>query len=133
MAAGLQLFRRNYPSRLGERVGVFGLVNVLGRHGMLSPVEERFRRENNDWYNAAYPDPTRVGDSAYDQQANPHAAAWFKPAASELISRIHGYLAILDAHQIAWERAQTTDPGRIVYGDAYQVVAVPHHGPVTLT
>ena len=125
-------FRSKYPNKLGEHVGVFGLLNVLGRHGMLTPGEERFRRENNDWYDAAYPDPARIGTSAYDPDINPNAAAWFKPAASELLSRVHGYLAILDAHNVAWEKVQTADPGRIVYSDEYQVVAVPRHGPVTL-
>jgi hypothetical protein len=85
-----------------------------GRHGMLTPDEERFRRENNEWYDVAYPDPSRIGTSAYDPEANPHAASWFKPAASGLINRVHGYLAILDAHNIAWEKVETTDPGRIV-------------------
>jgi hypothetical protein len=47
-------FRSVYPGIKGQRVGVFGLVNVLGRHGMLAPEEEQFRRENNAWYNAAY-------------------------------------------------------------------------------
>jgi len=35
------------------------------------------------------------------------------------------YLAILDAHGIAWERLDTHDAGRVVYEDDLQVVAVP--------
>lgn len=124
-------FRSEYPNQAGEHVGVFGLVNVLGRHGMLTPAEERFRRENNAWYDARYPNPCDTNPSAYDPAVNSHAAAWFKPTASELISRISGYLSILNAHSVAWEEARTRDPGRLVYSDEYQVVAVPHHGPVT--
>lgn len=111
-------FRSVYHSATGFKVGVFGLVNVLGRHGMLAPDEERFRRENNSWYEAAYPSPT----SHY--QEHPDAVAWFKGAATELLERIPGYLAILDTHRIAWEEVRTSTPGLIVYEDACQILAI---------
>ena len=53
-------FRSRYPNQDGVHIGIFGLVNVLGRNGMLTPAEETFRRENNAWYDAAYPDPCTV-------------------------------------------------------------------------
>jgi hypothetical protein len=106
----------------GSHVGIFGLVNVLGRHGMLSPAEEAFRRENNAWYDAAYPDPCRHNPDAY---AHPLAAAWFKATSGSLVARVDGYLAILDTHRVAWQRLETTDPGRVTYEDDYQVVAIP--------
>jgi hypothetical protein len=111
-------FRSAYPAPKGYKVGVFGLVNVLGRHGMLTRDEERFRRENNAWYDAAYPCPT----SHYKE--HPEAVAWFKDTAAELLERIPGYLAILDAHRVAWEQARTSAPGMIVYEDAWQVLAI---------
>jgi hypothetical protein len=92
---------------------------------MLTPEEERFRRENNAWYDAAYPEPCRTHPATYDPAVNPHAAAWFKSTSMELIDRAQGYLAILDAHNVAWEEVRTPDPGRIIYADEYQVVAVP--------
>lgn len=119
-------FQGQYPNVAGLHVGIFGLVNVLGRHGMLAPDEERFRRENNDWYDAAYPDPG-VAAGIYGGQAERGAAAWFKSTSTELIARVSGYLAILDAHAIAWHELRTTDPGTIIYEDDYQVVAVPRH------
>jgi hypothetical protein len=110
-------FRAARPGRKGLNIGVFGLVNVLGRNGMLTSDEERLRRENNDWYDAAYPSPTAV----YEQ--HPEAVAWFKVTASGLLERIPVYLAILDAHRVAWEEVRTTDPGTIVYEDSFQVLA----------
>jgi hypothetical protein len=53
-------FQSRTPDSARFRVGVFGLVNVLGRHGMLTPEEERFRQENNACYDAAHPDPGAV-------------------------------------------------------------------------
>ena len=111
-------FRSARHGAKGYKVGVFGLVNVLGRNGMLTPDEERFRRENNAWYDAAYPSPT----SHYQEHLG--AVAWFKDTAAELLERIPGYLAILDAHHIAWEEARTSAPGMIVYADAWQVLAI---------
>jgi hypothetical protein len=87
---------------------------------MLTSDEERFRRENNDWCNSAYPAPP-----VYRENAHPRAAAWFKSTAASLIERIPGYLAILDAHSIAWEEVRTPDPGTIIYEDEFQVVAIP--------
>jgi hypothetical protein len=53
---------------------------------------------NNDWYNAAYPQP-----DIYGPDTEPLAECWFKASSHELVSRASGYLAILDAH---------TSPGR---------------------
>lgn len=56
---------------------------------------------------------------------NPGAAAWFRDSAGHLIERVAGYLLVLDAHGVRHERRESADPGRIVYQDEYQVVAVP--------
>lgn len=103
----------------GHFPGVFALVNGLAREGRLAPEEERFRRTNNDWYNAAYITPTGV------YEGNPGAVAWFKASAGHLIDRVDGYLEILAAHNVECRRIQSSDPGRIVYEDPDQVVVVP--------
>ncbi|KAA2254039.1 hypothetical protein F0L68_30975 [Solihabitans fulvus] len=119
-------FHAKTPNGRGSYPGVFGLVNGLSRTGRLTEVQERFRETNNAWYNANYTDPTTVDPSVYDREANPGAAAWFKPSAAQLIERVTGYLEILDAHGVGWVRAESTDPGRIIYEDAEQIVVVPH-------
>ncbi len=109
----------------GRRLGVFGLVNVLGRTGRLTAEQERFRQVTNAWYDAAYPDPAADDPSVYDARLNPTAAAWFKSTAEPLLARVDGYLAILAAAGVACVRRESTDPGRIIYEDAHQVVVVP--------
>jgi hypothetical protein len=121
---GYVRFRSPYPSSTGLKIGVFGLVNLLGRRGMLTPDEERSRRENNDWYNTAYPQP-----GIYGPDIDPLAECWFKTSARELVDRVSSYLAILDAHAIAWEEVRTTNPGTILYEDRWQAVAVPTTPP----
>jgi hypothetical protein len=109
----------------GIHVGVFGLVNTLAKQGLLTDEEERFRRVNNDWYDASYTNPSDVDPTVYDREVNPGAVAWFKSSAVHLIERVDGYLKILAAHGVACVRVESDHPGRVVYEDADQVVVVP--------
>jgi hypothetical protein len=119
------------PSVRGIHVGVFGLVNVLGRAGRLSEVHEAYRVRMNRWFDHAYTDPSTVDARVYDREVNPQAVAWFKvPAADHLVEATRGHLDILDAHDVVWERVESDDPGRVVYEDQHQVVVVPHHTDV---
>ncbi|MFG2498634.1 hypothetical protein ACGFSB_10570 [Streptomyces sp. NPDC048441] len=110
----------------GHFPGVFVLVNGLAREGKLTPEQERFRRANNDWYDAAYPTPSKVDPTVYDPDITPGAVAWFKATATQLIERVPGYLEILDAHGIECRMMRSSDPGRVVYEDEFQVVVVPY-------
>lgn len=112
----------------GHFPGVFFLVNGLAREGKLTPEQERFRRANNDWYDAAYPTPSKVDSSVYDPAMTPGAVAWFKVSAAHLIERVPGYLEILEAHGVECREVRSSDPGRVVYEDDFQVVVVPHQG-----
>ncbi|MFE3830953.1 hypothetical protein, partial [Streptomyces sp. NPDC059092] len=111
--------------------GVFALANGLARSGALTEEQWRFWRAGNDWYDANYPDPSTVDPLVYDAELHPGAVAWFKPSAEaqKLIARVDGYLDLLTAHGVPWHETRSTDPGRVVYEDAYQVVVVPHTPP----
>jgi hypothetical protein len=112
----------------GHFPGVFALVNNLARDGRLSVEQERFRRANNDWYDSAYTDPSTVDPTVYDHGLNPGAVAWFKSSSHELLDRVDGYLEILAAHGVECRRVESSNPGRVIYEDADQVVVVPHDG-----
>ncbi|WP_444635458.1 hypothetical protein [Glutamicibacter sp. AOP33-2CA-4] len=111
------------PNQRGVHPGIFALVNKLGAQGELSPAEHARWRAGNDWYNAAYPNPSLSRPQVYDRVLNPGAAAWFKHGATHLLARVEPYLLLLDAHGIDWERLETADPGRIIYEDPVQVIA----------
>ena len=119
-------FQSPTPGRRGVHIGVFGLTNTLGRRGLLTDQEHADWRAGNDWYDAAYPDPSATDPTVYDDTVNPQATAWFKDSATHLLERVPPYLAILAAHGVACERVESEDPGRVVYEDDVQVVVVPH-------
>lgn len=112
------------PDHRGRRIGIFGLVNQLGHRGLLTDAEEAWRRENNAWYDATYTNPSDVDPTVYAD--NLLAAAWFKPSAAHLFTRVPGYLAILESHQIPCHRFTNPDPGHVLYEDPHQIVVIPH-------
>ncbi|WP_406101477.1 hypothetical protein OG698_04185 [Streptomyces sp. NBC_01003] len=118
-------FQAVSPNERGHFTGVFGLVNRLGRAGRLSEEQELFRRENNAWYDLAYPDPSKVDPSVYDPAVSPTATAWFKPTATHLMERVDGYLEILAAHGVDCRIVRSSDPGQVIYEDEVQIVVVP--------
>jgi len=110
----------------GLRPGVFRLVGLLRQRGALTTKQLEFVQASNAWYDAAYPEPGSVDPTIYDRAANPGAVAWFKvTGAQHLLERLPGYLTILDAHGVRWERVEATDPGQVLYEDDFQVVAAP--------
>ncbi|MDQ0988152.1 hypothetical protein [Streptomyces sp. V2I9] len=119
-------FQSPERSPCGHFPGIFALANGLAREGRLTEEQYRFWRAANDWYDAAYTDPSRVDPTVYDPEVNPEAVAWFKLSATRLLDRVPGYLALLSAHGVACERLESADPGRVVYEDEHQVVVVPH-------
>ncbi|WP_336048366.1 hypothetical protein [Streptomyces sp. CA2R101] len=118
-------FQGTRRNRRGCFPGVFGLANALAREGKLSDEQYRFWRAGNDWYDAHFTNPSDIDPTVYDRDLNPGAVAWFKAHAVHLIERVDGYLELLAAHHVPCERIESTDPGRIVYEDDEQVVAVP--------
>ena len=119
-------FRSPTPNARGVQVGVFALANGLERIGAFTPEESERWRRANAWFEAAYPEPTSTEPRVYDRTANPGAVAWFRRTAVELIEMTTLYAELLDAHRVPWERVETDDPGRVIYEDAVQVIAVPH-------
>jgi len=107
--------RGNYP-------GIFGLANGLARSGRLTEVDHTWWRKNNDWLDEAYPDPAVAHPNLFDLSVNPGATCWFRTSAGHLLTRVPGYLALLDRYDVPWTELQSNDPGRVLYADAVQVV-----------
>lgn len=115
-------YRSPHPNARGAQVGIFALANGLRSDGELSPAELEWLRENNAWYDAAYAEPDA---SVFDRSVHPIVECWFKDDALYLLDRVDGYLALLDAHGVPWERVESSGPGQVLYEDEVQIVVVP--------
>lgn len=122
-------FQSAVPNRRGRYPGVFALANGLRADGRLSDPDAALVGEWNERAEAAYADPSTVDPECYDPLRNPGARAWFKDDRHDLISLAQRYLDLLDRYRIAWNELRTARPGRVVYEDAAQVVAVPWSYP----
>ncbi|MBE1499252.1 hypothetical protein H4696_006352 [Amycolatopsis lexingtonensis] len=119
-------FQSAEPTAEGRHPGFFGLINNLSRAGRLTAEQEEFRRTNHAWYESHYTNPATIDPAVYDHAVNPGATAWFKDSAEELVGRAAGYLEILDAHDVRWNKLVSDQaPGRIIYEDDDQIVVVP--------
>lgn len=114
------------PDRHGRYPGVFALANGLRHSGLLTEMDMEWHQEANRRATAAYIDPTTVDPDCYDQSRNPGARAWFSADAIDLLAMTTPYLDLLDRYDVPWARLTTRNPGRIIYSDAVQVVAVPY-------
>lgn len=115
-------YRSPVPNARGARVGIFALANGLAADGLLSAEEAVWLRSSNDWYNAAYDHPAKTSPEVFDRVLNPITECWFKSSAATLIARVDGYLRLLDAHGVSWERVESDAPGVILFEDEVQVV-----------
>ncbi|MEU3015216.1 hypothetical protein [Nocardia asteroides] len=113
-------FQGTHPDGSGRHPGVFVLVERLSAAGQLTAEQERFRRSGDEWFAAHLVDPYRV----HPRVRRPGAAAWFKSTALPMLDRVTGYLTLLDAHGVGWERLDTDTPGIVLYDDPLQIVAV---------
>ena len=119
-------FQSAVPNARGTFPGVFALANGLGRGGRLSSGDQAWWAAANARGDALYPDPSTIDATCYDRQLNPGARAWFKASATELLAITADYLELLDRYGVPWVELRSAWPGRLVYEDDVQVVAVPY-------
>jgi hypothetical protein len=119
-------FQSAVPNRRGTFPGVFALANGLAWGGVLTPDDHAWWAAENQRGDELYTDPSTVDAACYDRALNPGARAWFKDTASDLIALTAAYLSLLDRYGVPWVELRSASPGRILYEDAVQVVAVPY-------
>jgi hypothetical protein len=117
------------PNRRGHFPGVFALANGLRDDGLLAFEDRAWLLEANREATAAYVDPTTIDPTCYDATLNPGARSWFAADARDLLEMTAEYLHLLDRYEVPWMQLTTHSPGRIVYRDAKQIVAVPYRHP----
>lgn len=119
-------FQSAVPNGRGTFPGIFAMTNGLRDAGLLSADDAEWVRRQNAHCDRLHTDPSTVAADCYSATLNPAARSWFKADALELLRMARLYTDVLDRYDVPWTELRTGKPGRIVYEDPVQVVAVPH-------
>jgi hypothetical protein len=98
--------------------GLFTVSRNLRDEGQLEPYEVQWLDQVYDWFNAELPCPpfTRC-------QYPVDAVSWFRCSATRFVARMWDLAALLREHNQPVRLLKSVDPGRILYEDAFQIVA----------
>jgi hypothetical protein len=98
--------------------GIITTARVLRDDGRLEGYEADRLQETYDWLNEHLPcPPFSEGKWSSD------AVSWFRDDAGEPLNRMWDIVALLKEHGTPIRVIRTTNPGRIVYEDDFQIVA----------
>jgi hypothetical protein len=103
-----------------SRLGIIHAIDELLGEGQLEEYEQDAVTAALWWLNKYLPVPTGVR-----RPGTGRAISWFKDDAEEPIQQMWVIVAALREHGVAVEVVRTSNPGRILYQDEFQVFAVP--------
>ncbi len=109
---------------LDEEKGFISAARYLHENGIISDEKRHLLGENLAWVEEHLnkrPDFSPLSD----EDIFNIPMSWLKSNASEHIARMQQIREILEENDILVEVLEVESPGKILYEDAYQVVAVP--------
>lgn len=98
--------------------GVVTELRMLRDSGELADYYVDYIEELFEWINDELPCPP-FESSGWSKDA----ISWFKDSAQDFISRFRDMIAILEIHGRHVRTISTSQPGRILYEDEFQIVA----------
>lgn len=104
-----------------EEKGFLDLARFLSDTGGLSEDNYQTLHSHLNWVDSHVPKPPQ----RQQYQEEDLAITWWK-LHPELYTRLNDVKKILEAHDVWIEVMQTENPGKIVYEDDYQVIALPN-------
>jgi hypothetical protein len=105
--------------RSGVRIGLLHAIRYLRDDGLLNSRQIRAASAVFDWYADHLASPSK---STF--RVHPRAVSWFHHTSTQHLRRIERLATIAEAHDIRVIRRNSMTPGRIVYRDDVQVLAV---------
>lgn len=108
-----------------QETGLFIALDKLFNAGVLYQYEVDLREDFHNWFSENLLVPSVLSDKDR-RPATPKALSWFRDTAKEHIRKMRAYSEILQAHEVPIKRVCTSRPGRVLYEDDFQVVAIPY-------
>jgi hypothetical protein len=102
--------------------GIITEARLLRDRGELYRYESEHLEILFDWFNEHLPCPP-FQDKFRSGEWTRDAVAWFRPDAEGPVGRMWDIVAILREHGVPVRLVTTQRPGKVVYEDAYQIVA----------
>lgn len=111
----------------GIRAGLFSHLYDLNLSPELSSTDFARICDLRKWFNKNLQRPERFSSSKSKGawRRNTKGISWFKPQSVEHLTYARELAAILREYGYEIEQRETTEPGKIVYEDEYQIVAEP--------
>ena len=104
--------------------GVFATLYELTKRGELSPRELTRFGEAEAWLNENLSPPSRL-EHLIPPDGRDVAMRWLKGSAVEPLHRMRDLAQLLEDKGVDVVEFHTKRPGRVVYEDSHQVVAIP--------
>ena len=124
----LRFVTHEIDDRTGKPKGLFTLAYDLIYEEQLYQEDERTLKELLSWFGDKLPIPTRFSKNRNDYHKNTMGISWLKSDSSDIVSKFWNLKAILDNAGHPVEVLKTNRPGKVVYEDLHQIVAIPFGG-----
>jgi hypothetical protein len=113
-----ETFKKNAESN--SLLGVFQAAFELRDSGGLEAHEVDWLEKDLDWLKMHLKSP-----ECLREDGNHRAISWYQPQAKRAIEMTRSIVALLEEHGVLVRMVTCVDPGKIIYEDVWQVVAIP--------
>jgi hypothetical protein len=106
--------------RSGQRLGLIHAIRYMRDDGLLTQRQLQAATVVINWLADHLSAPGRIV-----LRTNPSAVSWFRESSGKHLVRMQRLVNIAESNGVSVRRRQTMTPGRIVYSDLNQVLALP--------
>lgn len=111
--------------RTGKPKGMFTLAYELIQARVLSNNDEALLKGSLKWVEVNIPIPTRFSRTSNEYRKNTGGLCWLKSESDEVVSKHWNIKNIVEITGYSIRLVKTENPGKMVYEDEFQIVALP--------
>ena len=124
----LRFITEEIDNRSGKRKGIFTLAYELIEDSELSDEDEKNLKKVLAWFGDYLAIPSRFSKNRNDAHKNTMGISWLKPESKKVVTNFWTLKSILDNAGYHIAVIKNDRPGKVVYEDSDQLVAIPFNG-----
>ncbi|WP_062269677.1 hypothetical protein [Endozoicomonas arenosclerae] len=114
-------FTVNYINKQsGMSQGILGAAFKLKKDGRVPPPLKDSFELSLSWFQTAFLTP-----DIFDQTSCREGICWFKDTQTDLINKVRELIPTIERCGLKVSEQKSRDPGKVIYEDDHQVVAIP--------